>query len=302
MHRHITRIVAAFIIVAGIGGCTTDPTEPALAGGSISPNGPDLQFGVTGTDVTLTPSVVVRDRSGAGVGGVTVMFVPSSGGGSVTGQQATTDASGIATAGAWKLGSSAVENRLTASTPGIPLEPVIFRANALAPGFDGDSLVVGDAHTCALNQAGGAYCWGRNTDGALGDGTYASRLLPVAVIGSLSFRALAAGLHTCGLIGSGSAYCWGSNSDGQVGISATNTNPNTPRQVVGAPSFQSIVAGSTHTCALTSTGRAYCWGDNSSGALGDGTFTDRSTPAPVATSVVFQSLSSAGGFHPIGCT
>lgn len=302
MQKQKTTFLAALFALAGLTGCTTDPTQPALAGGSISVNAGDLQFGVTGTDVTLAPSVVVRDKSGVGVEGVTVMFVPSMGGGSVTGQQATTDANGVASVGSWKLGSSPVENRLTASTPGIPLEAAIVRANALSPGFNVDSLVAGAAHTCAIDPASAAYCWGTNTQGALGDGTYASRLAPVAVTSALSFRVLAAGSHTCGLLGSGVAYCWGLNSDGQVGDGSVGGNPNVPRRVAGTVTFQSIVAGNAHTCALTSTGRAYCWGDNSAGALGDGTFTDRSTPTPVATSLVFQSISAAGGFHTCAVT
>lgn len=42
-----------------------------------------------------------------------------------------------------------------------------------------------------------------------------------------------------------------------------------------------IAAGGAHTCALVSFGTVRCWGDNGSGALGDGTRVSRNTPVPV---------------------
>lgn len=49
----------------------------------------------------------------------------------------------------------------------------------------------------------------------------------------------------------------------------------------------------THTCGVTSSGAAYCWGDNEAGELGDGSTTDRTTPTPVVgpeggSALVFQ--------------
>jgi len=60
-----------------------------------------------------------------------------------------------------------------------------------------------------------------------------------------------------------------------------------------ARSFASVSAGSLHTCALTTSGVAWCWGNNASGRLGDGTMTTATTPVPVAESLRFSRI--AGG-------
>ena len=43
-------------------------------------------------------------------------------------------------------------------------------------------LDAGDAHTCGTTEDGAAYCWGRNDDGELGDGTTHAPLRPARVV------------------------------------------------------------------------------------------------------------------------
>jgi alpha-tubulin suppressor-like RCC1 family protein len=298
----LRRILRAAPLLAGLAvACSDGPLIGDSDAATINTNVAEVQFGVVGTPVTILPSVVVRDESGVPVSGVMISFVASSGGGTVTGAQAVTDANGIATVGGWTLGPNAIENRLTASAPGTAVVGAIFRANALAPGFDLDSVVAGQSHSCGINTAGSAFCWGSNTVGALGDGTFTSRARPVVVSGGLSFKSITAGFHTCALTSAGAAWCWGSNTDGQLG-DGTTLNRNTPRLVTGAVAFQSITAGDSHTCGLSTAGRAFCWGDNSKGQLGDGTFNDRTNPVAVAGNLTFRSLSPSGGAHTCGVT
>ena len=64
-----------------------------------------------------------------------------------------------------------------------------------------------------------------------------------------------------------------------------------------------VAAGYEHTCALTPDGTVLCWGYNASGQLGDGTTTNRSTPAVVSGLPNGVALAvAAGGYHTCALT
>jgi alpha-tubulin suppressor-like RCC1 family protein len=52
--------------------------------------------------------------------------------------------------------------------------------------------------------------------------------------------------------------------------------------VAGNLTLTQLSAGYSHACGVTPEGRAYCWGDNHYGELGDGTTTQRLAPVAVA--------------------
>jgi Regulator of chromosome condensation (RCC1) repeat len=176
---------------------------------------------------------------------------------------------------------------------------------------DGAAISAGGVHTCALihrRPSDGVECWGDNFHGELGDGTETNKTTPLYVSGLVDgVAAISAGAyHTCALTIAGGVECWGFDQQGQLG-DGTTTTKTTPVDVSGLSSgVVAISAGGLHTCALTSAGGVECWGYNAYGELGDGAFTNQTTPVAVsglssgvvAISAGFQhtcALTSAGG-------
>jgi hypothetical protein len=155
----------------------------------------------------------------------------------------------------------------------------------VAGGLSFRQVLAGGYHSCGVTSDSRVYCWGHNGYGQLGDGTTTGRLKPVAVAGGLSFTAVGPGsYHTCGVTTNDRAYCWGWNGSGQLG-DGTVTGRLTPVAVAGNLPIDGVSTSlnlyTGHTCGLTTDNRAYCWGDNEDGQLGDGTNDDKLTPVAV---------------------
>lgn len=148
---------------------------------------------------------------------------------------------------------------------------------------------VGYYHSCALRHDGALWCWGQNLHGELGDGTYARRVLPVQATSSASgfgannIASIAADLYrTCALNDNGRAFCWGHNAFGQIGDGSTTGRINPVRVEVIGTGVQTLSASHHLSCAVGEFGKAWCWGRNNHGQVGDGSTTNRSLPVPVS--------------------
>ena len=143
---------------------------------------------------------------------------------------------------------------------------------------DGDlsfrQVSAGNAHTCGLTADQQAYCWGGNSDGQLGDGTRTDRVLPHLVAGGRTYgQVKAAAAHSCGVATDHEVFCWGDNFAGRLGIGTMVERRLVPTVVAGGLSVSGADPGTSGSCANTTLHRAYCWGHNAYGQVGNGTNT-----------------------------
>jgi hypothetical protein len=156
-----------------------------------------------------------------------------------------------------------------------PFRPLTFKVGSLNTNGGG-----GD-HTCAVKN-GLVYCWGDNDYcDQLGDGSRADKSYPVLVkgVGGSGYLtevaySSAGHLHTCAAKTDGTLYCWGCGGRGELGI-GTLDHEYTPVQVKGVggegylTNVSSVSSGNEQTCAVTTNGTLYCWGDEQGLGVGD---------------------------------
>lgn len=211
-----------------------------------------------------------------------------------------------------------VPEGVTSFSFGVYVAAAVADEGSIVPGLeiDPETIAAGDYHSCGLSIDGLAYCWGRNGDGQLGIGTLDPLMdRPEPVVGPeggppLKFASISAGgYHTCGLTLDGEAWCWGYNLYGQLGTGDEYTYHTSPVRVSdpveGETRYIAISAGYYFTCAVAVNGKAYCWGDNYDGQLGNGGFEDEPVPVAVSREVdgglEFRAI-AAGAYHTCALT
>ena len=172
------------------------------------------------------------------------------------------------------------------------------------------SISLGRNHSCAVITDGTVKCWGLNDNGQLGDGTTTNRLTPTSVLRNIGFGSISSltgvtsislgETHSCALGTDGTVWCWGNNDSGQLG----KLGDGIPLQALNPISLAkfstaiSISSGNNHSCVVASGDIAttlWCWGNNFSGQLGDGSYSFRTSPVRVNESGTSLSLGSDHG-------
>lgn len=161
------------------------------------------------------------------------------------------------------------------------------------------AIAAGDMFSVALRADGTAWAWGQNNYGQLGIGSTGSGSLVPVQVGITDLVAIAAGFGNLLAIASdGTVWGYGLNDRGQLGAGpGAPTICSTPVQALG---IDSVVALSSsryaHTVALCADGSVWTWGYNLFGQLGDGTTTERNTPAPVPGLSNMSAIAQQNGF------
>jgi alpha-tubulin suppressor-like RCC1 family protein len=147
-------------------------------------------------------------------------------------------------------------------------------------------ISAGTDHACVAMVTSQIECWGDGTWGALGTGSALNRAIPTPVIGlpTSTVYSLSAGTVTgCAVVTNMRVDCWGQDTGDGSPLSTIHT------AAVGVLNIPvggvAQVSASFGACAVVMTGglgtEVLCWGDNSSGELGNNTTTDATTPVKV---------------------
>jgi alpha-tubulin suppressor-like RCC1 family protein len=183
----------------------------------------------------------------------------------------------------WGYGGQGALGDGTTTTTRLVAAPVLAGSAA----FTGaENIKAGDGHFC-VKKGTETWCWGANSDYQLATGSNAAVTNPVKTA-----TATEVGLgnyHTCWVNADTTISCVGVNYHATMGNGSGNDYQGPDQQMPGpviteaGPPFMGaaqVVAGGAMTCARTTDGHVWCWGDNKYGQVGGG------SPTPVPTPVL----------------
>jgi alpha-tubulin suppressor-like RCC1 family protein len=168
-------------------------------------------------------------------------------------------------------------------------------------GYTFCKIAAGGYFSLGISKQGRAFSWGANEFGQLGNNNDIGGAVPQSVLGAVKTfcQIAAADSHSLAIDKNGRAWGWGYNNNGQLGDN-TITQRLTPVSVAGAAkTFCQISAGTFHSLAIDKNGRAWAWGRNNEGQLGDNSTISKRTPVSIAGAVKTFCQISAGQYHSL---
>jgi alpha-tubulin suppressor-like RCC1 family protein len=163
----------------------------------------------------------------------------------------------------------------------------------------------GYSNGCAINTDAELWCWGDILESGSGQTEPMRTPVKVAIPNNERVIDFDNGGASCAVTNLGNIYCWGhSNGEGQLGIGYANNFAYavsvTPLKVLTPADVQfvSITTGLEHSCALSTEGKGYCWGDNYQGLFGNDSYADSLFPTPmIVPNDEELNLISTGWYH-----
>ena len=162
--------------------------------------------------------------------------------------------------------------------------------------FVGETIIqvsLGSQHSSALTSTGRLFMWGRNNYGQLGDGTVIDKNIPTEITNRFGLsneekitQISLGSSHSSALTSTGRVFMWGRNNYGQLG-DGTVIDKNIPTEITNRfglsneEKITQISLGSSHSSALSSTGRVFIWGYNYNSQLGDSTLINKNIPTEI---------------------
>lgn len=155
-----------------------------------------------------------------------------------------------------------------------------------------NKVEAGSSHSVVLQDDGTLVAWGKNSYGALGDGTqsahfaFSSAPIVPGLTGKFMTSVSAGNYTTFAIDSTGSVYSWGKNDYGQLG-DGTVIAHYSPAIVPGLSNISKVTSKYNHTLVIDRYGKVYGLGLNTTGQVGDGTLT-----SPIKTATPVQGFPS----------
>jgi alpha-tubulin suppressor-like RCC1 family protein len=161
------------------------------------------------------------------------------------------------------------------------------------------SVTAGYDFSLAIKTDGTLWAWGENLYGELGIGTHgpaADTNVPQQVGTDTDWKMVSAGSqHTIAIKTNGTLWVWGRNEVGELGLGYNQIPKYAPTQLGTATNWDTAAAGEYLSAAIKTDHSLWTWGDNSGGAIGDNTTTDRVSPVRIGLTGSWEKV--ANGHH-----
>ena len=137
-------------------------------------------------------------------------------------------------------------------------------------GISSVTAIAAAEDACVVVASGAVKCWGYNRNGLRGDGTTTTAGAPTPVSGISTAVSIAVSDHACAVLKDATVECWGDNTKGELGNGEFGSFSSTPVAATGINDAIAVSTGSQFTCVIRKDRTVWCWGRDSSGALGTG--------------------------------